>query len=61
VSLSGLVVPAGAHRVDLVYRDPVVSIGIVISLAALAVCLLMARVPTIREPPYFGNAPWAKR
>lgn len=35
ISLSGLVVPPGRHRVELFYRDPSISVGLAVSLAAL--------------------------
>ncbi|HUM01223.1 MAG TPA: hypothetical protein VL084_02990, partial [Thermoanaerobaculia bacterium] len=43
LSLSGLVVPAGRHRVALSYEDPWVTAGLAMSLAALAVVLLLLR------------------
>ena len=43
LSLSGLVVPPGRHRVALSYEDPWVTAGLAMSLVALAVVLLLLR------------------
>ncbi len=39
VALSGLIVPAGRHQVELRYQDPYVTAGMIITLAAALACL----------------------
>jgi len=53
LAFQALQVPAGTHRVKLVYRDPNLAIGAVISLLSLAVCGLIwlrGGISTARTP-----------
>jgi hypothetical protein len=58
VALSGLPVPPGRHRVSLVYSDPWVTGGLVISVTALLMLLLVLLGPT---RPFAGPGPRADR
>jgi uncharacterized membrane protein YfhO len=48
VSLSAVVVPAGAHRVELVYRDRVIERSRVVSIAAAFLWLAIAAIGLVR-------------
>jgi hypothetical protein len=45
LALSAVVVPPGRHRVEMVYDDPAVRRGIVVSLLAAAACLCLLLLP----------------
>jgi uncharacterized membrane protein YfhO len=47
VAFQALQIPAGTHRVELVYHDPNLMIGSVLSLVSLLTCFVMWR----RQPP----------
>jgi hypothetical protein len=51
ISLSGLLVSPGRHHVVLVYEDPWVTAGILVSLAGLAALLFVSVVPPLRLRP----------
>jgi hypothetical protein len=48
VDLSGVVVPAGRHQVELVYGDPWVQAGVAVSLAAALACLVLILAHRVR-------------
>ena len=49
LSLTGLLVPPGRHRVSLVYRDPSVAAGLAVSLGALATTIVLVLVAARRR------------
>ncbi len=52
LSLCGLLVPPGRHHVALVYADPWVTAGLLVSLVGLAALLVVPVVPPLqRRPP----------
>jgi hypothetical protein len=51
LSLCGLLVPPGRHHVALVYEDPWVTAGLLVSLAGLATLLVVPAIPPLRLRP----------
>jgi hypothetical protein len=55
IALSALLVPMGAHRIELVYEDPWIARGAVVSMVSLALCaalvLIASRRDGARRPP----------
>jgi uncharacterized membrane protein YfhO len=43
LGFSGLVVPQGSHTIELTYANPLIAVGVAISLLALGACAFLLR------------------
>jgi len=49
IALSALLVPPGAHRIDLAYGDPWIARGAIVSMVSLALCGALVLIAARRD------------